>query len=151
MHILEEHFKVFKRYGNPFSLVMVDIDRFKQVNEAHGHETGDAVLAGVARLLQKSLREVDLVARYGSDEFMLLLPQTGLEPARGVCERIRRSMEKGGFVETPGPVSLTASFGLSEAAEECLTTFDLVDATDRALYASKQAGRNCVRSCGPAL
>ncbi len=138
------------RYGTPLSLILLDVDRFKHYNDAHGHPAGDAVLMAVASILQQSARETDLVARYGGEEFVLILPQTDLDGASAFAERLRVSVEGHSW-----PVrAVTASFGVASLRlEDCGS--DVIARADEALYRSKAAGRNRVTSsagpCGPVV
>ena len=128
------------RYGRPLSLVLADIDRFKNINDAHGHAAGDDVIRGFAKTLEDNVRGSDLVARYGGEEFAVLLPETAAEDALELAERLRRAVENASY-GTAGPV--TASFGVAGLAAEG-TSAELLDAADRALYRAKQEGRNRV-------
>jgi diguanylate cyclase (GGDEF)-like protein len=137
------------RSRQTFSIVMVDIDHFKQINDTHGHLQGDAVLREVAQALQRTLRGCDLCARYGGEEFMLLLEQTRAEEA-GVCaERVRLLVQQHAFTGFDAAFSVTVSLGVAEFAdgetlEQCIAR------ADAALYRAKHGGRNRVESApGP--
>jgi diguanylate cyclase (GGDEF)-like protein len=121
------------RYGFTFSLVMFDIDHFKRINDQDGHLAGDRALQNVARLLDAGVRETDLVARYGGEEFVVLMPQTEVEMACLLAERLRQKVAE----ET----MLTVSGGVA-AIQEYETPHDLLSRADAALYAAKSAGRN---------
>jgi diguanylate cyclase (GGDEF)-like protein/PAS domain S-box-containing protein len=125
--------------GEPFSLVMLDVDHFKQFNDLHGHPAGDDILREVARILQCTLWPSDVVTRYGGEEFGLLLPATGVTGSIRAAERCRRAIESAPWRLRP----ITASFGVATWEGEDAQTI-LVRA-DLALYTAKQAGRNCVR------
>ncbi len=132
----------FDRHGRPFSLLMADVDRFKEVNDAHGHQTGDEVLRGMARLLRRKMREMDLVARYGGEEFAILLPGTNLHAACEAASRAGEAIEKCHFHHDAKDFRVTVSFGVAEV----LRNEDgemLVTRADKALYAAKENGRNC--------
>ncbi|HEX9108983.1 MAG TPA: GGDEF domain-containing protein [Longimicrobiales bacterium] len=132
------------RYGRPLAVVMVDIDHFKRVNDTHGHDGGDAVLRALGDLLATSLRETDLPARLGGEEFVLLLPETPLDAAAETAERLRARVEALAIPWRGGTIPITASFGVSAAPECVPTSAALLESADAALYASKEAGRNRV-------
>jgi diguanylate cyclase (GGDEF)-like protein len=130
------------RFGRPLSLLMLDLDRFKQVNDAHGHQVGDAVLMQVADRIREEVREVDVVARYGGEEFVVVLPETGEEGAQQlagrVCERIR-----GVPLHTAaGDLEVTVSIGVAVYPEHGDSPSSLVRAADQALYVAKREGRD---------
>jgi diguanylate cyclase (GGDEF)-like protein len=133
------------RYGQAVSLILIDIDHFKAVNDGYGHDAGDAVLVAVARAAAQGVRNIDLCARYGGEEFAILLPQTRLAPACEVAERLRRAVA--GLRVTVGgrQISVTASFGVASYPESVHSHDALFVAADRALYSAKASGRNCVR------
>lgn len=132
---LEMQLAVMNRYGSRFSLMLLDIDNFKTVNDRQGHLNGDQMLREAARLLEQEVREVDIVARYGGDEFLIVMPHTGLEGAIVFAERLRRKIEQ--------TMSFTISGGVA-AAEKGDTAESLFLRVDSALYGAKGAGRNCV-------
>jgi diguanylate cyclase (GGDEF)-like protein len=125
--------------GDPISMVVLDVDRFKSINDEYGHATGDAVLRDLAYGLREQLRSFELVYRVGGEEFLLLLPGTSVDDAALVAERLRVALEQA----RPGGIAVTASFGV--AAGGGGTRFDdLFAAADASLYRAKAAGRNCV-------
>lgn len=129
------------RYEEPTSFIIFDIDHFKQINDTHGHSMGDLVLRQVAQLTQETLRTADLLGRMGGDEFMVLLPATDLNQAIQTAERIRLAINETSFAPLEEPIS--SSFGVSEyRTGDSLS--DLYQRADKALYASKKAGRNVV-------
>ena len=130
---LESMFAMMHRYEHPFSIVLIDIDFFKQINDEQGHLYGDRMLKAVARLLDDSVRDTDLVARYGGEEFVIVMPQTELDGATLFCERLRRRVEQ--------QLPLTVSGGVSGAAEGD-NPQTLLARADAALYSAKAAGRN---------
>jgi diguanylate cyclase (GGDEF)-like protein len=135
-----------QRFGNPLSVVMIDIDHFKHFNDTAGHPAGDQVLKGTAELLKGVLRKLDTLARYGGEEFMVLLPQIAKSEAMEVAEKLRRAVERTAFPEgdkQPGG-KVTISVGVGSFPEDGGDLERLVDATDSALYASKRGGRNKV-------
>jgi diguanylate cyclase (GGDEF)-like protein len=129
------------RFGEPFALLLVDVDRFRELNEAAGHAAGDATLREVATLLQREIREVDLVARYGGEEFAVVLPRTGPAEAREAAERVRAAVEGSGFESAPGG-RLTISVGGACFPSDSRDLAVLVDCADAALFAAKRSGRN---------
>ena len=131
------------RGGKAFSLILCDIDHFKQVNDNYGHDGGDAVLVKTAELLRESLREQDIPARWGGEEFMLLLPETSLDTAVQVGERIRRQIAAQTIVHQEYTLTVTMSFGLSVYSPE--NNLDAcIKQADEALYRAKENGRNRV-------
>jgi diguanylate cyclase (GGDEF)-like protein len=143
---LEVELNVARRYGRPLSLALADIDRFKQLNDTHGHLFGDVVLQGIADAFRSYARGSDIVARYGGEEFAILLTDTGVKAAAQVTERLRIAAEIRSFELNGRSVSVTASFGVvcSDDLGAAVTSEAMLSAADRALYASKDAGRNCV-------
>ena len=133
-----------QRYGRPLAVILCDVDHFKQINDRHGHDAGDAVLWAVSRTLQRGLRKIDHAARWGGEEFLLLLPETALPGALQLAERLRqdvRSLQ----LATPGgePVTLTMTFGVAAlVAEETLE--QAISRADAALLAGKREGRDRV-------
>jgi len=141
--ILEEEVERARRFGQPLSLVMVDLDHFKSVNDTHGHPAGDAVLREAARRLSAELRTVDRVARFGGEEFALVLVQTGEAAAREVAQRICAAIESDPILATEAvALNLTASAGVALVPDNATSAKALVAAADKALYAAKQRGRN---------
>jgi diguanylate cyclase (GGDEF)-like protein len=131
--------------STPLSLVMVDIDHFKKVNDTFGHTAGDQVLCKTSSLLKNSIRKKDMVARYGGEEFMLILPETGLEESFLIAERIRRLVENTSFEIGQAQVNLTISMGISNfPSHRAKSKEELVRMTDQALYDAKRGGRNKV-------
>lgn len=140
MQRLEHLFARYKRHKETFSLIIFDIDNFKQVNDEYGHLQGDEVLIEVAQVALENVREVDMAARYGGEEFVILLPKTDIEHAMLVAERTRQSMEDKVKIEDK---SVTASFGVVEI-EEDMRIQDMIHLADIALYRAKGSGRNRV-------
>lgn len=135
-----------QRYARPFALVVMDIDHFKQCNDTWGHDAGDRVLRHVGRLLQANVREVDLPARLGGEEFVVLMPETRLAEALEAADRLRRALEAQPIVWQGQRLAVTASFGVAACPETACTAERLLAAADRALYRAKSSGRNCVRA-----
>ena len=138
--VLDRELERADRYERPLSVVMIDVDGFKEFNDAHGHIAGDAALARIAALIQNSCRTSDRPARYGGDEFAVVLPETPLSGARAFAEKMRQSVEEQRFADS----GLTVSIGLATYPVDAELPRPLVAAADENLYASKQAGRNRV-------
>ncbi len=139
-----------RRYGRPLSLILVDIDHFKVVNDTHGHQVGDEVLRWLADLLKNTLRSTDRVARYGGEEFALILPETTCNDAFNVAEGLRQAVAATPFTsEQPNSVSvsieLTISLGVADTSDLEQSTGALVQGADQALYTAKRSGRNRTR------
>ena len=133
-----------ERLGGPVALILADVDDFKTVNDKYGHPTGDIVLRDLAQTLWETVREIDIAARWGGEEFAVILPGTDLEGAAQVAERIRVTLAERMIVSADGvPLTVTASFGVA-AASAPSTPEQLIDAADGALYRAKRAGKDCV-------
>ena len=142
---LHEMFEHSRRLGEPLSVVMCDLDKFKSVNDTYGHQAGDAVLKQFASLLKHSARDIDRVGRYGGEEFTLLLPGTVLDAAVTFAERVRKEVEARTFTFDGGSLRRTASFGVAGWPHPRVADAEaLVKAADDALYVAKEAGRNKV-------
>jgi two-component system cell cycle response regulator len=128
----------------PLSLVMADLDRFKQINDTHGHDGGDAVLREFANRLRRSVRGADLACRFGGEEFAVVMPDTGVEAARAVAERLRQEVEREPFDLGGRLVPVTISIGVAQMQQADDGAADLVRRADRALYEAKNGGRNRV-------
>ena len=142
-HMLRE-FDRAKRYNSSLSLIMIDIDHFKQYNDSNGHLAGDKVLTQVASLLKKNVRGSDVVARYGGEEFVVILPETGQINAAIVAEKVREAIEKYKFKnqESQPGENLTISLGLASVNEIVNDATELINNADIALYEAKKTGRN---------
>jgi len=138
------------RFGEPFALLLLDVDRFRELNEAVGHAAGDAVLREVAALLSRELRAVDLVARYGGEEFAVVLPRAPADEALETAERLRAAVAGSGFEAAPGG-RVSVSVGCACFPGDARDLATLVDCADAALFAAKRAGRNAVRRHEPAM
>ncbi|HEX4936690.1 MAG TPA: GGDEF domain-containing protein, partial [Gemmatimonadaceae bacterium] len=144
---LTEEVQRAHRYGSVVTLLLIDVDHFKQVNDTHGHLVGDAVLAQVATVMQSSLRTVDVAARYGGEEFVAILPETPLDGAIVIAERLRERVARHEFAGAHAvPLRLTISIGAAVyPAADVHSTDDLIARADAALYRAKAEGRNVVR------
>ncbi len=141
---LESELSRAVRFTEPFAVIFVELDQMKAVNDRHGHQAGDTVLIELARRLTENVREVDLVARWGGDEFTLLLPKTGLAGAVLLAEKIRAAIGGVPFTLDTGSLSLTISVGVSAYPEHGSSGKALVAAADAAMYRAKAGGRNRV-------
>jgi two-component system cell cycle response regulator len=143
---LDEEVKRARRYGTPLTCVMADMDHLKPVNDQHGHAAGDRAIAAVAAVIRGELRETDFGARYGGDEFVLLLPHTTAEDGRVLAERVCARLREARLEASGHPVPLGASFGVACLDERTpdASTDALVRAADSALYRAKRAGRSRV-------
>ncbi|HZE63588.1 MAG TPA: sensor domain-containing diguanylate cyclase [Pyrinomonadaceae bacterium] len=135
-----------RRYGSNVCALFLDLDDFKRVNDAHGHLAGSHVLMEMAGVILSSIRDTDAVARYGGDEFVIVLPDTGIELAGTVAERIREKIAKHSFNAGRNlKLSLTASFGVAAFPEHASSPQQLISCADTAMYEAKAANKNCVR------
>ena len=132
----------FNRYNKPFSIMMIDIDDLKAVNDRFGHETGNRLIVMVANSINERIRNADVVARYGGDEFIMLLPETEAGQLRELAERIRAAVENTAFDELGNRVSTTVSIGVASCPTDAVSPKELIHKADSALYRSKHAGRN---------
>jgi diguanylate cyclase (GGDEF)-like protein len=132
------------RFHRPLCVLMADIDHFKQVNDTHGHIAGDAVLTQLAQTMLSALREVDVVCRYGGEEFCIILPESDPHGAYQVAERLRQSVQNTIYIYRDIRISITISIGMSTLLGLNQTIDDLIEQADSALMVSKQAGRNRV-------
>lgn len=138
------------RHTHPTSVMLLDIDLFKQVNDAYGHAHGDEVLKATAAILRQSIRLGDILARWGGEEFIVFLPETGRDEAMMLAERLRAAIAAMRVPHERGASAVTASFGIAQRAPDHLTLDALIAAADECLYQSKQHGRNRVTACQPA-
>ena len=143
--VLRRETKRAVRSGRPLSVLFIDLDGFKQVNDTHGHLAGSKALVEVATILRGCARETDVVARYGGDEFSLVLPETGREGALAVASRIRERLSNWRFLASLGvSVHLTASIGIATLPDVAASTEELIRAADQAMYRVKAAGKDGV-------
>ena len=141
--VLERELKRAERYGSHLSVLFLDIDLFKLVNDKHGHLVGSGVLKEIGTLLKNSVRDVDAVIRYGGDEYTIVLIETGMEGAAIVAERIRKTVEAHTFATGEGlAIKLTVSLGYACAPDDASTKGVLLEMADRAMYRGKAGGKN---------
>lgn len=142
---LGEEVRRSKRYGSELALIICDIDYFKEINDAYGHIAGDRILQVIATLFNESLRSTDIIGRYGGDEFLLILPETSVEGAKEIAERIRLSAEDFELqIGGKQPIKVTLSLGIAKFNPDEEDIDDLIKRADNALYSAKGAGRNRV-------
>ncbi|HHN65991.1 MAG TPA: diguanylate cyclase [Nitrospirae bacterium] len=142
--LLDKELSRARRYNHPISLIMLDIDHFKRINDTYGHPQGDVVLKEISRVIRDSLRDTDIAARYGGEEFAIVLPETDLKGALSVAERLRSEVEALMPVLDGNRIKVTISLGVT-SIEDHSTVVEkkhLIDVADRALYCSKKKGRN---------
>jgi len=138
-----------RRTGRPFSLVFLDLDRFKEVNDRHGHQAGSATLREVGELVRASIRSIDVPVRFGGDEFVVLLPETDRVRARVAAERLREAVNAAVFLRSRGlEVRVTASFGIASFPDDGQTPEELVHRADAAMYRVKETTRDGIALAG---
>ncbi len=145
MDVIDIELRRARRTQLPISLIMFDLDHFKEINDKHGHLCGDAVLASVGLRMREALRSSDLKGRYGGEEFLVLLPETTLEGAKRVADSLRREIADMLVDWQAERLQITASFGVTTAFPSEVDTDALIGRADAALYRAKEQGRNCVR------
>lgn len=141
---LERDFNVSSRYNKPLSLIMLDIDHFKNINDKYGHQEGDNVLIDISKILMTGSRSCDFVARFGGEEFIIYYPETGLKGAEEIAERLRKKIENYPFGTPKGSIKITTSIGVTTLSESITKLNDFIELADQALYQAKSAGRNRV-------
>ena len=145
LDVIKNEYKKTKRHGQPLSCIMFDLDYFKAVNDNHGHQFGDVVLVESARIFRKLVRDTDFVARYGGEEFFIILPNTDLQGAFILAERIRKLFAGNKFEKDDISEKVTISAGISSTSDSNITRYeDLIANADKALYGAKWRGRNTV-------
>ena len=140
----DNEWKRSRRYNRPLSLLLLDIDHFKSINDRYGHDVGDQVIIAVARCCGVQTRDSDVVARIGGEEFAILLPETELSDAHVAAERLRRAIAAESITSSAGPISVTVSIGAALSTTKLNDAAELMKQADDALYAAKRGGRNCV-------
>ncbi len=142
--VLAREIEVAQRHKRTLGMIILDIDHFKKVNDTYGHSTGDCLLKALTRTTEKTIRMSDQLFRYGGEEFVVLLPETGLKGVKNLAERIRRNIEALNCVCDGHHIKMTASFGIATLnVDENEESFFI--RADRALYKAKDGGRNCAR------
>jgi len=151
MELAEAELIRSERYDRPLSVFMLDVDHFKKINDTHGHNAGDAVLRRLGEIMQNALREVDIIGRMGGEEFAILLPETTLENAAMVAERLREKISLQAISLSGGlPLHITVSIGVAALSGKDLNIDTLLSFADEALYEAKRE-RNQVRVSGSSL
>lgn len=133
------------RYKRPFSLIMCDIDNFKRLNDLHGHQFGDSVLKIISVIFRSDTRVQEHICRWGGEEFVFLLPETGLSGTMVVAERLRKKIFEEQFISGTEELTVTMSFGIGEYDTD-LTIEENIDCVDKALYEAKHCGKNCIKT-----
>ena len=145
LEVIDAELRRARRSQTPVSLIMFDLDHFKDVNDRHGHLCGDAVLAAVGKRMKEVLRGSDLRCRYGGEEFLVLLPETPLHGARRVADTLRREIAERPMPWSGEALTITASFGIAQTMPGEVNVQAVIARADQALYRAKDDGRNCVR------
>jgi diguanylate cyclase (GGDEF)-like protein len=146
--IVEDELRRYRRYGELCSLILIDADHFKRVNDEYGHGAGDLALRRIADVCQSAVRDSDVVGRFGGEEFIIVLPHTDTTAAAVVAERIRATMDNQAILSQDRAINVTLSLGVAEVGPDADTFDSLLKAADQALYAAKDAGRNRVAFAG---
>jgi len=148
---LEHEFNRARRYGNKLSVILTDIDFFKKVNDVHGHMAGDEVLRVVSQRLTDGLRDSDILGRYGGEEFLVVLPETDIQGAEILAERLREAVQATPIDTEGEALTINVSLGVTELTDNTATYEQLIAEADLGLYASKENGRNCTTVFTPEL
>ena len=146
--VLEKELWRTRRYGGQISLIMVDVDNLKQINDVYGHRAGDKAIREISARIKQCIRQIDTAARYGGDEFAVILPNTSLTEATVAAERMVKVAAKTPIIWDNEPISISVSIGLGQYSPDS-TPEDITNRSDQALYAAKQAGKNTVRIFEP--
>jgi diguanylate cyclase (GGDEF)-like protein len=149
--LADNEFSRSQRYNHPLSVIMMDIDKFKLVNDTYGHAAGDQVLIRIAETCTGSMRTIDILARYGGEEFVVMLPETTAQEADLTAERIRLLVARTPIKIGESTIHVTLSFGVVELDQTCKNIEELMDRSDQAMYASKNSGRNRVTIWSPQM
>ena len=140
--MFEHELTLVQRYGYPLSLLLIDVDHFKSVNDRFGHQIGDKILKTISQSLKREIREIDVIGRWGGEEFVILLHKTESEQAYQIAERLRNSIIRQNIIINKEKIFLTISIGISNAARENNITETMLQQADQAMYEAKQQGRN---------
>ena len=156
---LESRITEAMRYNNELSILLFDIDGFKDINDKYGHLTGDAIMKRLTRICQSWLRAPDFIGRYGGEEFIVICPNTTIKGAKSLAERIRAAIEEADFTYDAKKISVTISIGVTELSNhldnsspgrnEIEISHDMIDAADSAMYHAKRSGKNCTIAFEP--
>lgn len=146
LEVLNNEQSRYERYGKTYSVIMGDIDYFKKINDQYGHDTGDYILKGVANVLKNEIRKVDFIARWGGEEFLMVLPETNLVGGANVAELMLKALRNENFEFNGNKISVTMSFGVNCHTGEGMMLEDLLKIADDRLYKAKERGRNQVVS-----
>jgi diguanylate cyclase (GGDEF)-like protein len=144
MGILRDLYAYYRRYGAEFSVLMLDVDHFKVVNDTYGHQAGDTVLRQVAELLNENLRNVDAAGRYGGEEFIVILAESGVDESIQAAERIRKAVANHTFIHEDQEIQIHISVGIGRIQKQDRDEQTVVGRADTALYRAKNEGRNRV-------
>lgn len=144
LELLRNEFERFIRSGRSFTVAIMDLDHFKRINDTYGHQAGDQAIQFASDIMKTCLRTYDVLARWGGEEFLLLLPETKVEDALQVCERIRAKISSSKMPFRNTYIDVTITIGLAES-EPSLSIDDIISHADEALYRGKEDGRNCVK------
>ena len=140
---IQEELQRARRYNRPFSIIMADVDKFKNVNDTFGHSEGDRTLKAIGAVLESQIRKVDVIARYGGDEFIMLFPEKGKQAVRQLSERLKEQVSREKFVDGS---TISLSFGIASYPEDGSAMDELIERADQAMYNAKQRGRNRIES-----
>ncbi|WP_440053904.1 diguanylate cyclase [Pseudoalteromonas sp. T1lg65] len=141
---LSYHFAAYQRHGTPLSIIMIDLDHLKKLNDSEGHHAGDKAICGIAEICKNTLRQTDIACRFGGDEFVIVLPNVGLEQAAQTAERLRKSVEDTLVKSNEYSVNITISLGVATIQENDQGYEEALKRADKALYQVKHNGRNRV-------
>jgi len=133
------------RLNRPMAVAMMDLDNYKEINDSYSHIVGDKVLKEVSRLLREKVRNIDIICRYGGDEYVIIMPETDLDDAIKAMERVRKKLERTVIKVDNINFHITACFGITFHATNLPSLVEMIEEADRAMYAAKDSGRNCLR------